>query len=805
MATTVDTLLVRIEADLKDVNRKLKQFDRRVDDTQKGAAKGFNKIANVAKLALGAVVIQQFAKAGMAAVKFASGVEEMQAKSSVVFGQFAGEVRSSLEAFGNEVGRSTFELEGMASSIQDTFVPMGFARGEAAKLSVNLTKLAVDVASFNNASDTQTMAAFQSALVGNHETVRRFGIVITEATLQQELYRMGVTENAADVDNATKVQARMNLILAGTTDAHGDAARTADSFANRSKALQAQLDELLVSVLTPLLPALADTVKGLTDGAKALTEFLEAVGIIEEAQTASVIMEQMASNVELLAEKELELVAAQARLNEEMNNKDFASAMQRFFVDGKFAGAEALRIRIAGINEEMAELAQRNEDLATQMVADSFGVASIIAPDASKDDAPTKGQQKAAQKITDALKDQRNALELLKLEAANVTDAYIATTAAAQGLEGISREQFETLLNLNTEEAELKQTLEDQAQAAKDAATAQALRDGELKKVKDTISALTSESKLLDLENENLSASELEYQTIMMQLGENVAPEYKEKLRELIEAKQKSIQVTDAQKKAEDKFNNSVSKGTSFVESLKTEEERLNETMANLGDAYAANQINQEQFNAGVESVNKSMMELDPTFIQVQKGVEKVADGISNALAEAFVSGKLSMSSLGDVFKQIIKQMIADAIKAQIIKFLMGSIFGAAGGGSVSSFGGSGNASQANSTLSHAGGGAISRYGRAGGGMAMPTLVGERGPELFVPHTAGVVRNNHDTKNMMGGGSPVVVNQNINIETGVAQTVRAEVMSMMPRIKSETIQAMIDGKRRGNSISKAFA
>ena len=798
---TVDTLLVRIEADLKDVNRKLQQFDRRVVDTQKKAGSNFNKIAGFAKLALGAVVIQQFAQAGMAAIRFTSGVEEMQAKSSVVFGQFAGEVRSSLEAFGNEVGRSTFELEGMASSIQDTFVPMGFARGEAAKLSVNLTKLAVDVASFNNASDTETMAAFQSALVGNHETVRRFGIVITEATLQQELYRMGVKDNAADVDNATKVQARMNLILAGTTDAHGDAARTADSFANRSKALQAQLDELLVSVLTPLLPALADTVKGLTDGAKALTEFLEAVGLIEEAQTASVIMEQMASNAELLTKKELELAAAQARLNEEMNNKDFASAMQRFFVDGKFAGAEALRIRIAGINKEMAELASKNEDLATMMVADSFGAASIIAPDAAPvDDTPTKAQIKAADKVTDALKDQRNALELLKLEAAGVTDAYIATTAAAQGLEGISREQFETLLNLNTEEAELKQTLEDQAQAAKDAATAQALRDSELKKVKDTISALTSESKLLDLENENLSASELEYQTIMMQLGENVAPEYKEKLRELIEAKQKSTQVTNAQKKAEDKFNSSVSRGVSFVDSLKTEQEKLKEQMADLGNAYAATDMSQEVFNAGMDDLKRKMLEIDPAFQKVRQGVEKVADGISNALAEAFVSGKFSMESLGDVFKQIIKQMIADAIKAQIIKFLMSAVTGFfAGGGSVAP------TNMGNTTLSHAGGGSISRYGRAGGGMAMPTLVGERGPELFVPHTAGVVRNNHDTKNMMGGGSPVVVNQNINIETGVAQTVRAEVMSMMPRIKSETIQAMIDGKRRGNSISKAFA
>ena len=99
-----------------------------------------------------------------------------------------------------------------------------------------------------------------------------------------------------------------------------------------------------------------------------------------------------------------------------------------------------------------------------------------------------------------------------------------------------------------------------------------------------------------------------------------------------------------------------------------------------------------------------------------------------------------------------------------------------------------------------AGGGSI--RARAGGG---PVLVGERGPELFVPHSGGVVRNNHDTKNMLGGGSPVVVNQNINIDAGVSQTVRAEVMSMMPMIKSETINAMIDGKRRGNSVSKAFA
>jgi hypothetical protein len=270
-------------------------------------------------------------------------------------------------------------------------------------------------------------------------------------------------------------------------------------------------------------------------------------------------------------------------------------------------------------------------------------------------------------------------------------------------------------------------------------------------------------------------------------------------IEKLVKANKKATSARDA-------HNTALEEGKAIAQEFIPEQEILEKQLDNVRLAMrGAATEDLPLYEKAIKDLQFQIKMTNPQFEALHSAAMQAADGISNALADAFVNGKLSLQSLGDIFKQVVKQMIADAIKAQIVKFLMGSIFGAAGGGSVSSFGGSGNASQANSTLSHAGGGAISRYGRAGGGMAMPTLVGERGPELFVPHTAGVVRNNHDTKNMMGGGSPVVVNQNINIETGVAQTVRAEVMSMMPRIKSETIQAMIDGKRRGNSISKAFA
>ena len=96
----------------------------------------------------------------------------------------------------------------------------------------------------------------------------------------------------------------------------------------------------------------------------------------------------------------------------------------------------------------------------------------------------------------------------------------------------------------------------------------------------------------------------------------------------------------------------------------------------------------------------------------------------------------------------------------------------------------------------------------AGGGTVQakrPTLVGERGPELFIPSTHGVVKNNMDTKNLMGSSKPVVVNQNINISTGVAQTVRAEVLNLLPTIQTSTMEAIVDAKQRGGSFATVMS
>jgi hypothetical protein len=80
-----------------------------------------------------------------------------------------------------------------------------------------------------------------------------------------------------------------------------------------------------------------------------------------------------------------------------------------------------------------------------------------------------------------------------------------------------------------------------------------------------------------------------------------------------------------------------------------------------------------------------------------------------------------------------------------------------------------------------------------------PYLVGEKGPEIVVPgRNSAVVPNNQ-----MGGGG-VTVNQTINLSTGVSDTVRAEVLNMLPQIQNATTAAVLDTRRRGGGFATAF-
>jgi hypothetical protein len=210
--------------------------------------------------------------AGAAMIKAASDAEEIGDKFDIVFKDQTEVVRAWAAETSLAVGRSRFDFEKWLAQLQDTFVPLGFARDRAAELSKEVSLLTVDLASMNDMADDEVLNLLTSALVGNHEAVRRFGVTITQATLEQELMRMGIKKSIKDVDSQTKAQARLNLIMAQTEDAQGNAIKTAASFANQSKKLKGEIRDVAVTFGRDLLPVAKDAVSVLSQMARTFSQ-----------------------------------------------------------------------------------------------------------------------------------------------------------------------------------------------------------------------------------------------------------------------------------------------------------------------------------------------------------------------------------------------------------------------------------------------------------------------------------------------------------------------------------------------------
>ncbi|KKK99535.1 hypothetical protein LCGC14_2631780, partial [marine sediment metagenome] len=249
------------------------------------------------------VLLATFAVAAISAtvgkLTAASGdAQETISKFEAVFKDQAGAAKVFAEELAVSTNRATIELIDFLSTLQDTFVPLGFARDQASDLSKKLVTLAIDVASFNNKLDADVIRDFQSALVGNTETVRKYGIVITQATLGQELLNTGVADSVLKATEAEKAFARYNIILRSTTDAHGDAARTIESFNNTMVGARSAALELTIALGDRLRPAVKPLVSLFTQAAKGLTALLQPTDEVVKAQARLVEVNEAIFRIE---------------------------------------------------------------------------------------------------------------------------------------------------------------------------------------------------------------------------------------------------------------------------------------------------------------------------------------------------------------------------------------------------------------------------------------------------------------------------------------------------------------------------
>lgn len=161
------------------------------------------------------------------------------------------------------------------ATIQSLGTSFGLASDKAYVLSKNLTQLAYDEGSYWNKGVAETFTAMSSAISGEIEPIRRLGIDLTQARLQQELLALGFNKQVSSLSQADKAVLRYIAIMKQTANVQGNLAQTIQSPANQIKILKAQLDMLAKSVGSLLYPALKSILPPLIAAVQLIREFVE--------------------------------------------------------------------------------------------------------------------------------------------------------------------------------------------------------------------------------------------------------------------------------------------------------------------------------------------------------------------------------------------------------------------------------------------------------------------------------------------------------------------------------------------------
>lgn len=195
-----------------------------------------------------------------ASIKSASDLQEVQSKFDVVFAGQKAQAEGWAKTLVDSYAMSTREAKQYLSSVQDLLVPMGMASDKAGIMSNEVVKLAADLGSFNNLPTAQVMENIQSALTGEYESMKKYGVVLNATTVQQKALNMGLADTKDELTAGMKAQAAYALMVEGSTAAIGDMDRTSQNYANQMKKFLANMEDLKAMLGEELLPAVTDVV-----------------------------------------------------------------------------------------------------------------------------------------------------------------------------------------------------------------------------------------------------------------------------------------------------------------------------------------------------------------------------------------------------------------------------------------------------------------------------------------------------------------------------------------------------------------
>ena len=250
--------------------------------SQRKLSSGFGGIASkLTKLVIGVNAAKGAFNGLKSAMDYSSNLTEVQNVVDVGFGKYKSKIEDLAKTSIQDYGMSELTAKQIAGRFQAMGTAVGFSQKKMSGMSVELTKLSADMASFYNEDQEKVAKSMQSVFTGTTQPLRKYGIDLTQATLQEWAHKQGVDANMKSMSQAEKTMLRYQYVISQTGAAQGDFARTSNTWANQTRMLQQNFQQLgstigqiAINAFKPFVKAMNSTLIQLDKFAKSARDAL---------------------------------------------------------------------------------------------------------------------------------------------------------------------------------------------------------------------------------------------------------------------------------------------------------------------------------------------------------------------------------------------------------------------------------------------------------------------------------------------------------------------------------------------------
>lgn len=197
------------------------------------------------------------------AIDISSSLTEVENVVRTTFGNYEKLIQDFSKTSIQDFGMSELTAKQVASRFQAMGTAMGFSQGKMADMSLQLTKLTADMASFYDMEQSDVARNLQAVFTGETEPLRKYGLDLTQATLKEWAMKQGLDADISSMTQAEKTMLRYQYVMANTAAAQGDFARTSDIWANQVRILKQSFEQLAAIIGGALINAFKPFVRTL--------------------------------------------------------------------------------------------------------------------------------------------------------------------------------------------------------------------------------------------------------------------------------------------------------------------------------------------------------------------------------------------------------------------------------------------------------------------------------------------------------------------------------------------------------------